>query len=81
MRRAKTLIHNTPSCGPRPCRTQLLGVLLLSWLFLAAAPPPAMAGAPEPDLNLTPEEMIWLHRNRDSILYGPNPYWPPGDYM
>jgi signal transduction histidine kinase/ActR/RegA family two-component response regulator len=81
MRRAKTLIHNTPSCGPRPCRTQLLGVLLLSWLFLAAAPPPATAGAPEPGLNLTPEEMIWLHRNRDSILYGPNPYWPPGDYM
>ncbi len=39
------------------------------------------AAAPDTALNLTPEETAWLNENKDNIRYGPNPYWPPGDYM
>lgn len=61
---------------------QLIGTLvLLACFFLLTALPHAMADAPDPSLNLTPEEIAWLHENRDSIRYAPNPDWPPGDYM
>ncbi|MDK2956791.1 MAG: hypothetical protein PWQ57_2287 [Desulfovibrionales bacterium] len=65
---------------PKLWHAQLLG-LLASSIFLMAALTPAMAAAPDPALNLTSEETAWLNKNKDSILYGPNPYWPPGDYM
>jgi signal transduction histidine kinase/ActR/RegA family two-component response regulator len=37
--------------------------------------------APDPSLRLTPEEIAWLEANKETIRYGPNPSWPPGDYM
>ena len=33
------------------------------------------------DSLLTPAEINWLNKNKDSIKYAPNPSWPPGDYM
>ena len=41
----------------------------------------AIASDPDPELNLTQEEISWLVANKDNISYGPNPHWPPGDYM
>lgn len=37
--------------------------------------------SPDSGLGLTADELAWLEANKDSISYGPNPYWPPGDYM
>lgn len=56
-------------------------LVLFSCFFLMTALTPAMAAAPDPSLNLTPEEIAWLNENRDSIRYAPNPSWPPGDYI
>jgi PAS domain S-box-containing protein len=40
-----------------------------------------MASSTDPALRLTSEELQWLGENKTNIRYGPNPYWPPGDYM
>ncbi|MEZ7197391.1 response regulator [Pseudodesulfovibrio karagichevae] len=61
------------------CRARLLPLLLLFCVLLGALP--ASAAAPDPALGLTPEETAWLEANRDTLRYGPNPSWPPGDYM
>jgi signal transduction histidine kinase/ActR/RegA family two-component response regulator len=62
-------------------RTRLCALLLLSCAVLMGSLVPAMAVTPDPALGLTPEEIAWLDANRDAIRYGPNPNWPPGDYM
>ncbi|AMK10895.1 hypothetical protein AWY79_07125 [Pseudodesulfovibrio indicus] len=58
-----------------------LRVLILVCGFLAVGVGAAQAVSPDPALNLTAEEKAWLEENRDSILYAPNPSWPPGDYV
>ena len=40
-----------------------------------------VASAMDQNLQLTAEEIAWLNENKDAIRYGPNPYWPPGDYL
>jgi len=54
-------------------------VLTFSALLISASP--AKAISPDPGLGLTPAERAWLEANKDGIRYGPNPNWPPGDYM
>lgn len=50
-------------------------------LFLLPALCLAVVNISDPTLKLTREEISWLNKNKDSIRYSPNPYWPPCDYM
>ncbi len=59
----------------------LLAMLLVAACLSVALLRSAVAVTVSPDLDLSPEEIAWLDANRDSIRYGPNPDWPPGDYM
>ena len=54
-------------------------ILLCVWLLLLWHQ--TMASPTDETLKLTTEEQTWLNENKDNIRYGPNPYWPPGDYM
>ena len=67
--------------GPRARIVQIARLLLVFYAFLLAVPCVATAFSPAPDLKLTTEELAWLEKHKDNISYGPNPYWPPGDYM
>ncbi len=58
-----------------------INVLLLSYVLLMATHISAQAVTPDAALNLSPEEITWLNINQNSILYAPNPFWPPGDYI
>jgi signal transduction histidine kinase/ActR/RegA family two-component response regulator len=69
--------HHSPLHRFGACRAPLL---LLACCVLLASLNPALA-APDPSLRLTPEEIAWLEANKDTINYGPNPSWPPGDYV
>jgi len=70
-----------PGRGRKARHARFLKILPLVIAFFMAALPQAVAFAPDPELHLTADEMAWLEKNKDDILYGPNPYWPPGDYM
>ncbi len=65
-------IFVTPALGKL---SLLLCISLLPMLYQS------IASATDPVLKLAPDEIVWLNENKDNISYGPNPYWPPGDYM
>lgn len=81
MRQITTLMRKPNRVCQKLCCEWFVAFLLLSCVVLAASVAPAIAVSPDPALKLTPEEIIWLSDNRDAIRYGPNPNWPPGDYM
>ena len=81
MKIKRTLIHNPWSRVQSVSGFQFVPAFLLLFVFSFFVPPPAMAGPPDPALGLTREEVAWLNEHQDDIRYGPNPYWPPGDYM
>ncbi len=81
MRSEIALVQNSSDFRLSPWYLRFLIVLLFSCACLITVRTPAMAIDPDPAMNLTPEEISWLEENGDSIRYGPNPYWPPGDYM
>lgn len=56
-------------------------LVALSMVVVFVAHSAAFAAAPDPALNLSPAELVWLEENGDAVSYGPNPSWPPGDYM
>ncbi len=66
--------------APRPAAPSGL-VLALLLLVLSALLSPALAFSPDPTLGLSDTELAWLKKHQNDIRYGPNPYWPPGDYM
>ncbi|OIQ52122.1 Autoinducer 2 sensor kinase/phosphatase LuxQ [Pseudodesulfovibrio hydrargyri] len=71
--------RHSPEPRLRVRNTRPLIPVLLACLLLAATGQ-ALA-TPDPSLRLTLEETAWLEANKDAIRYGPNPSWPPGDYM
>jgi signal transduction histidine kinase/ActR/RegA family two-component response regulator len=80
MRLGKSPSHHVPLRRPGRRGSPSPGILLLACAVWLASLSPA-AAAPDPALRLTPEEIAWLAENGNSVRYGPNPSWPPGDYM
>ena len=81
MKIKRTPIHNAPGRIPEMSITQIFNTLFLMCVLLLSIFNPVVASAPDPALKLTQEEINWLNKNKDNIRYGPNPHWPPGDYM
>jgi len=72
------LVHDST----HQCRLKrLIWLLSIALLCLVTTAAPALAVSPDPAIHLTPQELDWLEKNKDSITYAPNPNWPPGDYM
>lgn len=32
-------------------------------------------------LKLSPNEVAWLNKHKNQIIYAPEPSWPPGEYI
>lgn len=77
----RTPIHDAVGHTQKSFIAQMFTTLFPLCVWLLPILNPTMARAADQVLKLTPEEITWLNENRDNIRYGPNPNWPPGDYM